>query len=229
MSRGGDVVVEAGPVGRRAVASGGPRVQALVKRTFDATLAFIGLLASLPVWAVIALAIKLDDGAATFYAQERVGLAGRRFRVLKFRSMVPSAEAASGARQASAGDTRITRCGHLLRATALDELPQLWNILRGDMSFVGPRALRPGEIEVIGNGEMEALEDVPGFEARCQVRPGLTGIAQIYAPRDIPRRLKFRYDRLYIRRQSFGLDVRLILLSFWITFRGRWESRGRKF
>jgi lipopolysaccharide/colanic/teichoic acid biosynthesis glycosyltransferase len=97
------------------------------------------------------------------------------------------------------------------------------------MSFVGPRALRPGEIEVRGDGRFERLEDVPGFEERCQVRPGLTGIAQIFAPRDVPRRQKFRYDRLYLRRQGLSLDLRLVLLSFWITFRGSWESRDRKF
>jgi lipopolysaccharide/colanic/teichoic acid biosynthesis glycosyltransferase len=143
--------------------------------------------------------------------------------------MIPDAEALVGALQARDGDPRITRVGRWLRATAMDELPQLWSIFRGDMSFVGPRALRPGEIEAIGDGRMEALEDVPGFAARCAVPPGLTGVAQIFAPRDIPRRQKFRYDRLYIRRRSFGLDLRLILLSFWITFRGTWEVRGRKF
>ena len=79
----------------------------------------------------------------------------------------------------------MTRIGRILRATAMDELPQLWNIFRGDMSFVGPRALRPGEIEVNGNGAVEKLEDVPGFADRCAVRPGLTGVAQIYAPRDV--------------------------------------------
>jgi lipopolysaccharide/colanic/teichoic acid biosynthesis glycosyltransferase len=110
----------------------------------------------------------------------------------------------------------------------MDELPQLWNIFRGDMSFVGPRALRPGEIEVNGSGALERLEDVPGFADRCAVRPGLTGIAQVYAPRDVVRRRKFRYDRFYVRRQSLWFDVRLIVLSFWITFRGRWEHRGRK-
>ena len=103
------------------------------------------------------------------------------------------------------------------------------NIFRGDMSFVGPRALRPGEIEVQGDGRVETLEEVPGFELRCAVRPGLTGIAQIYAPRDIPRRQKFRYDVIYLRQQTMALDLRLILLSFWITFRGSWESRGKKF
>jgi lipopolysaccharide/colanic/teichoic acid biosynthesis glycosyltransferase len=154
---------------------------------------------------------------------------GRVFRVFKFRSMIPHAEANVGAVQAREDDPRVTRVGRLLRATAMDELPQLWNIFRGDMSFVGPRALRPGEIERIGHGKVEMLEDVPGFTERSSVRPGLTGIAQIYAPRDIPRRLKFRYDRLYVRRQAFWLDVRLMLLSFWITLRGAWEVRGRKF
>jgi lipopolysaccharide/colanic/teichoic acid biosynthesis glycosyltransferase len=116
-----------------------------------------------------------------------------------------------------------------MRATAMDELPQLLSIFRGDMSFVGPRALRPGEIEVQGDGRHVALEDVPGFSERCRVQPGLTGVAQIYAPRDIVRRNKFRYDRIYIRRQSFALDLRLVVLSFWITFRGTWEVRGKKY
>jgi lipopolysaccharide/colanic/teichoic acid biosynthesis glycosyltransferase len=143
--------------------------------------------------------------------------------------MIPDAEARVGALQASERDPRITRAGRLLRASALDELPQLWSIFRGDMSFVGPRALRPGEIEVNGTGGLVALEDVPGFAERCGVPPGLTGVAQIHAPRDLPRRQKFRYDRVYIRRQSLWLDVQLIMLSFWITFRGTWEARGRKF
>jgi lipopolysaccharide/colanic/teichoic acid biosynthesis glycosyltransferase len=175
------------------------------------------------------MAIKLEDGGPVFYSQDRVGHGGRHFRVLKFRSMIPHADAKVGALQASAHDPRVTRVGRFMRATAFDELPQLLSIFRGDMSFVGPRALRPGEIEVRGSGRMEALEDVPGFAVRCRVRPGLTGVAQIYAPRDIPRRQKFRYDRVYIQQQSFLLDVRLILLSFWITFRGTWEARGRKF
>lgn len=201
----------------------------MLKRIFDAVLSGTGLVVSLPVSALIALAIKLQDRGPVFFRQERVGIGGRVFQVLKFRSMIPNAEAKVGALQASAGDARITKVGHFLRATALDELPQLWNIFRGDMSFVGPRALRPGEIEVSGGGRHEALEDVPGFEERCRVRPGLTGIAQIFAPRDIPRRQKFRYDKLYIRKQAFSLDLRLIMLSFWITFRGTWEARDKKF
>jgi len=204
-------------------------VSPFFKRTFDVALSGVGLIASSPVWLVLAAAVKLEDGGDVFYGQERVGLGGRPFFVWKFRSMVQNAEAAVGALQASAHDPRITRVGRWMRATALDELPQLWNIFIGDMSFVGPRALRPGEIEVRGDGRFERLEDVPGFEARCRVQPGLTGVAQIFAPRDVPRRQKFRYDRLYLRRRGLALDLRLVLLSFWITFRGQWETRGRKF
>lgn len=201
----------------------------MLKRVFDASLAAGGLVVSAPLWAVFAAAIKLEDGGPIFYRQARVGLGGRRFDALKFRSMRPDAEKTTGAIQAREADPRVTRIGRFMRATAMDELPQLVNILRGDMSFVGPRALRPGEIEAGANGRLERLEDVPGFEHRIRVRPGLTGLAQVYAPRDVPRRNKFKYDRLYVERRSACLDVRLILLSFWISLLGTWEVRGRKY
>ena len=201
----------------------------VAKRLLDMSLSGVGLLLSSPLWALLAAAIKLEDGGPIFYGQERVGEGGRVFHAFKFRSMIPDAEARVGALQASRHDPRVTRVGRLMRATAMDELPQLWNIFVGDMSFVGPRALRPGEIEARGDGSHEKLEDVPGFAERHSIRPGLTGVAQIFAPRDIARRNKFRYDRVYIRRRGFGLDLRLIALSFWITFRGRWEHRGDKF
>jgi len=151
------------------------------KRLLDVALAGSGLVVSAPVALILAALIKLGDRGPIFFSQERVGRRGRHFAALKFRSMVPDAEAS------------------------------------------------PGEIEVNGDGRVERLEDVPGFEGRCAVLPGLTGVAQIYAPRDVTRRHKFRYDKLYIRNQSFWLDIRLILLSFWITFRGTWETRARKF
>jgi lipopolysaccharide/colanic/teichoic acid biosynthesis glycosyltransferase len=206
-----------------------PALQSWTKRAFDIALSGTGLLLSAPVWALIALAVKLEDGGPIFFTQERVGIGGRVFRAMKFRSMIPDAEAKVGALQASANDPRVTRVGRLMRATAADELPQLWNIFRGDMSFVGPRALRPQEIEVDGGGASVPLDAIPGFARRCTVLPGLTGIAQIYAPRDVSRRQKFRFDLLYIRRQSLKLDVCLILLSFWITMRGTWEAREKKF
>lgn len=200
-----------------------------IKRPFDLFLSGIGILLSAPIWVLIALAIKLEDGGPVFYGQERVGQAGRLFTGWKFRSMVEDSDARFGPRQATLDDPRVTGVGRLLRATALDELPQLWNILRGEMSFVGPRALATQEIEVKGNGEPVPLEKIPGYVARHQVRPGLTGVAQIYAARDIRRKHKFKFDLLYIKKQAFWLDVKLIALSFWITFRGKWEERGRKF
>lgn len=200
----------------------------MLKRALDVSLAGVGLVVSSPLWVAIAAAIKIDSRGSVFYRQARVGEGGRPFMVLKFRSMVADAERGRGPLQADADDPRITRVGRILRATAMDELPQLWNIFRGDMSFVGPRALRPEEIEVAG-GEAVPLDRIPGFSERCRVQPGLTGIAQIYAPRDITRRQKFRFDRLYIERRSFLLDLRLIALSFWISLRGTWEERAKKF
>jgi lipopolysaccharide/colanic/teichoic acid biosynthesis glycosyltransferase len=199
-----------------------------MKRAFDMALAGAGLLMSLPLWLIFGAAIKIEDGGPVFYSQERVGVGGRTFHALKFRSMRTDAESGVGAVQAVEDDPRVTRVGRFMRKAAMDELPQLWNIFRGDMSFVGPRALRPGEVEASGSGFVP-IDRIPGYAARTAVRPGLTGIAQIYAPRDVPRRQKFRYDRLYVRRQSLWLDLRLILLSFWISVLGTWESRGRKY
>lgn len=201
------------------------RPMPVAKRLLDVTLSGVGLVASAPLWAVLAAAIKWEDRGPVFYTQPRVGEGGQVFQVFKFRSMIPDAEARVGAVQATTGDPRVTAIGRIMRATAMDELPQLLNIFRGDMSFVGPRALRPGEIEVGASGQPVSMDSIPGYAERHTVRPGLTGIAQIYAARDIPRRHKFRYDRLYLDRQSLWLDLRLIGLSFWISARGRWEAR----
>jgi lipopolysaccharide/colanic/teichoic acid biosynthesis glycosyltransferase len=199
----------------------------VLKRILDVVVSFLGILLSLPLWALIAVLIYLHDRGPVFIIQERVGLKGRIFRAFKFRSMRRGEEKLPHV-QAGEADPRVTPVGRLLRATAMDELPQLINILIGDMSFVGPRALLASEIEVHETGEED---DYVGqlFEKRCQVVPGLTGIAQIFAPRDIPRRKKFRYDLLYVRKQNFLLDVKLIFLSFWITFTAKWESRTNKF
>ena len=185
-------------------------------RVRDLVLAGMGLVFSAPMWVLFAVAIKLEDGGPVFYGEPRVGRKGRLFWSWKFRSIVLD----SGCRFDDA--PRITRIGRILRATAIDELPQLWNIFKGDMSFVGPRALLQTEIEVNRNGEATPIEAIPGYQERHQVRPGLTGVAQVYAPRDIPRRYKFRYDLAYIRNRNFWLDLKIIALSFWITFRGKW-------
>ena len=200
----------------------------MIKRAFDCALACTGLVVSAPLWALLAIAIKLEDGGPVFFRQARVGLGGHPFDALKFRSMVPDAEARTGPVQASENDRRVTRVGRLMRSTAMDELPQLWNIFAGEMSFVGPRPLRPGEVEVRGDGRMVQLDQIPGYAVRHSVRPGLTGLTQVYASRDISRTSKFRLDRVYLKRAGFWLDLKLILLSFWITGTGAWDKRNRR-
>jgi len=191
-------------------------------------LATIMLICSAPVWLIIAITIKLEDGGPVFYRQERWGRGGTRFRVRKFRTMIADSDKRYGILQAREHDHRITRVGKFLRATGMDELPQILSIWKGDMSFVGPRALAVGETLDDGKGNRISYEQIPGFYERLGVRPGLTGIATIYIPKDSSPRKKFRYDLLYIRNLSFGLDLGLIILSFWISFRGKWETRGKK-
>jgi lipopolysaccharide/colanic/teichoic acid biosynthesis glycosyltransferase len=208
-----------------AVRTAAPQ-EPFLKRPFDAGLAGLGLLLSAPLWGLIALAIKLEDGGPVFFRQERWGQGQRLMRVYKFRTMIPDADRTT---QATAADPRVTKVGHVLRATALDEMPQLLNIWIGEMSFVGPRALPINERQQREESGDLPDEQVPGFTERLRVRPGLTGIAQIWAPRDVPRRQKFKYDLFYLKKQSFWFDLKLIALSFWITFRGRWEMRGQKY
>ena len=196
-----------------------------MKRAFDIALSAAGLFGSAPLWALIALAIKLQDGGPVLLSQERVGRGGQVFRAWKFRSMIPDAERHTGPVQATTDDPRITPVGRWLRARALDELPQLWNILRGDMSFVGPRPLRPAERDTTGP-EPLLLTAVPGYDERHRVRPGLTGLAQVYAARDATRPEKFALDCEYVRRSSFALDLELIARSVWITCMGAWEAVG---
>ena len=203
--------------------------EALLKRSFDFSLSLAGLIVSSPLWILFAFLIWLEDRGSIFYKQERVGKDNRIFKVLKFRSMIKDAEKDVGPVQARENDPRVTRAGRILRATAMDELPQLINIFKGDISFVGPRALRPKESEVHDGEYKMEIEKIPGYKERHSIKPGLTGLAQIYLPADALRRKKFRYDLLYIKKQSFWLDMKIILISFWITFKGKWESRKRKF
>jgi lipopolysaccharide/colanic/teichoic acid biosynthesis glycosyltransferase len=200
----------------------------MTKRLFDIFLSSMGLLISLPLWILFSLLILIEDGWPIFYFQERVGKNGKIFKALKFRSMVKDAEKATGPVQAKEDDPRVTRIGKILRNTAMDELPQLLNIFKGDMSFVGPRAIRPEELEVNGNPQVMKIEDISGYDDRQSIRPGLTGWAQIRLPKDAPLEEKFKYDLVYVQEQNLWFDLKLIFLSFWVTFRGKWESRENK-
>ena len=200
-----------------------------LKRIFDFFFASFALLMSLPLWLIFALTIKLEDGGPVLFCQRRWGKNKKPIVVYKFRTMVANVDEKFGSVQAQENDRRITRVGRFLRATSLDEMPQILSIWKGDMSWVGPRALPINEVQIReGNGYLPD-DAIPGFDVRCKVTPGLTGMAQIYAPRDVPRRHKFRYDLIYIQNQSLLLDLKLIAMSFWITFRGKWEHRGKKF
>ncbi len=200
-----------------------------LKRTFDFVFASLGVFLSLPLWLLFGLVIKLEDGGPILYRQKRWGKDKRPIDVYKFRTMIVDADKKFGRTQAQKDDPRITRIGRLLRATSLDELPQVLNIWKGEMSWVGPRALPINEVQIKEDNGYIPDEAISGFDIRCKVRPGLTGLAQIYAPRDVRRRHKFKYDLIYIQNQSLWLDLKLIALSFWITFRARWESREKKF
>jgi len=202
------------------------RAEPRLKRPLDVALALTMLIPFAPAWGIVAIAIKHDDGGPVFYHQERWGRDGRTFSAMKFRTMATDSDQRFGIRQATEDDERITRVGRFLRASGLDEIPQLINICRGEMSFVGPRALSTSERDTDGNALN--YKNSPRFAERMAVRPGLTSIATIYLPKDATVRRKFAADVLYARRQSFLLDVRLILLSFWISFHGKWESRGGK-
>ena len=208
-----------GPVGGRGY---------LLKRPFDLFLAIIGLVIASPLWLVFSLAIKLEDRGPVLFVQDRWGKDKSKIQVYKFRTMVPNAVERFGNIQALEHDPRITRVGRLLRATSLDEMPQLLNIARGDMSWVGPRALPINEIQVQEEEGDLPDESIPGFDARSKLSPGLTGIAQIFAPRDVPGEQKYQYDAVYAGSQGLWLDVRLIFVSLWITLRARWEARGSK-
>jgi len=203
-------------------------IEPFPKRAFDIVLSGLGLILSSWLWALIWIAIIMEDGFPVLIRQRRIGKNGRIFISLKFRSMVESTLDEKVNTQATENDPRITKVGRFLRKTALDELPQLMNIFIGDMSFVGPRALLPDEVEVNGDCRNTKINNIPGYEKRVMVRPGLTGIAQIYAPRDLPRKHKFKYDLLYIRKTGFLFDLKLILISFLVTFNGTWERRSAK-
>jgi Undecaprenyl-phosphate glucose phosphotransferase len=182
---------------------------AIQKRIFDVVTASLLLVLTAPIMAAIALAIRLSSGAPVLYRQERMGLDGHVFHMLKFRTMVHDAERETGPVWARRGDPRETRVGSLLRRTSLDELPQLWNVLRGDMSLVGPRPERPVFIE-------QFRREVPGYMLRHKVKAGLTGWAQVHRWRgDTSLHERIEHDLYYIRNWSLGLDIRILLMTIW--------------
>jgi sugar transferase (PEP-CTERM system associated) len=180
-----------------------------MRRALSVIISLIGLTFALPLIPLIIIAIKLDSEGPVLYRQTRVGKAGREFEVIKFRTMRKDAEALSGPKWAGDNDPRVTRVGKFLRTSRLDEIPQLWCVLKGDMAFVGPRPERPEFIEMLS-------KEIPYYGVRHMVRPGLTGWAQIkykYGSTVEDAREKLQYDLFYIKNASIGLDLLIMFLT----------------
>jgi exopolysaccharide biosynthesis polyprenyl glycosylphosphotransferase len=184
---------------------------AVLKRLFDVVLSFVGIVLASPVMLVTALAIKLTDGGPVFYRQQRLTRNGACFNIWKFRSMRVDAEQDGVARLACEHDRRITPVGKIIRSTRIDELPQLFNILRGHMSLVGPRPERP---EIAAEYE----KSIPAFSLRLQVKAGLTGYAQVYGRYDSAPQDKLNMDLMYINNTSILEDIRLLFATLKILF-----------
>jgi lipopolysaccharide/colanic/teichoic acid biosynthesis glycosyltransferase len=193
------------------------RPMLLYKRATSIIFSLVGLLLALPLMAVIAVAIRLDSKGPVLFRQERLGLRGTIFKLNKFRSMVKDADADGVYRPAQENDLRFTRVGRWLRRARLDELPQLWNILRGDIYFVGPRPFVP-------NQEREYAEKIPFYGQRWSVRPGATGWAQVnreYCVTLEDNAEKLAYDLFYIKNMSLGLDLLIAFRTIKILLLGR--------
>jgi lipopolysaccharide/colanic/teichoic acid biosynthesis glycosyltransferase len=194
-----------------------------VRSLLEFFIAFIGLIFSLPVFFIIVVLIKTTSRGPVFYAQERVGKDGRIFEIIKFRTMSVDAESLLGPVWAKKDDIRITNLGRILRRTHIDELPQLFNVIRGDMSIIGPRPERPFFVNKL-------KEEIPGYAGRLTTKPGITGLAQSYhrsdeTIRDVQKKL--RYDMLYIKRMCLALDIKIILQTLRVSISGgKWKKKN---
>tara|TARA_Y100000768_G_scaffold251201_1_gene190855 strand:- start:633 stop:2030 length:1398 start_codon:yes stop_codon:yes gene_type:complete len=188
----------------------------ILKRFIDVLIAFIGIIICIPLWLIIGILIKVDSNGPIFYSQSRTGKEEKLFNILKFRSMISDAESETGPIWSDSDDKRITRLGKILRRFHLDETPQLINILKGDMSIVGPRPERPFFIEKL-------KEAYPFYSRRLKIRPGVTGWAQINQPfdtniKDVHQKLK--YDFYYIENLNLKLDFHILFRTIWVILRG---------
>jgi len=194
------------------------------KTLFDLTILTCTHVVLAPVfvilWIFIPTAIWLEDRGPVFYTQYRLGRNGKLFKLYKFRSMIPDAERETGAVLAADNDLRVTKVGKFIRKRALDELPQVINLWKGDISLVGPRPERP-----------ELMHDIvgvlPAYVERLIVKPGLTGIAQVYGRYATNPRHKLMYDRIYIRGMNPILDIKLLLYSVVLTLKAKWQHVQR--
>jgi lipopolysaccharide/colanic/teichoic acid biosynthesis glycosyltransferase len=185
-----------------------------VNRALDAAAASIGLALTSPVLAVAAAAIKLEDGGPVFYRQHRVGLYGNEFDLLKLRTMIVGAETKGAGISVNEGDPRITRVGRILRRLSIDELPQLWNVLRGDMSLVGPRPTLAYQVE----------RYTPRQRRRLDVKPGITGWAQVHGRARLPWDERIELDVWYVEHRSPWLDLKILARTPLALFAGTYKG-----
>lgn len=196
---------------------GVPGPEPISKRMFDYILAISAVVLTFPVWTFISMIIWLERPGPILFIKNSVTKGGRNFHQFKFRTMTPGAEMDTGPVLSQEGDNRVLNFGRILRKTALDELPQLVNILLGEMSFVGPRPQRT----VLVDGYLKVL---PEYAKRHNVLPGLSGLAQVAGDYYLTPRQKLRFDLLYIRYRSLGFDIKLLFLAFLIAFYYRWQE-----
>ena len=186
--------------------------QEIMKRIIDIVGSLIGIVITIPIFLIVGICIKMTDGGPVIYQQTRLTKNGKKFQIYKFRTMVQNAEADGKARLASEDDPRILPIGRILRATRLDELPQIYNILKGDMSIVGPRPERP-ELAA------ELEKEIPEFSFRLQVKAGLTGYAQVYGKYNTIPYDKLQMDLMYIAHPSLIEDMKIVLATVKILFK----------
>lgn len=182
------------------------------QRTEDIFLASIGLVIGIPILVIFGIAIKVETAGPVFYTQERVGQRGKIFKIYKLRSMVANAEK-NGEQWATKDDCRVTKVGKIIRKTRIDEIPQLFNVLKGDMSLIGPRPERP-------IFTVEFNEKIPGFINRLRVKPGLTGWAQVNGGYELSPKEKWKLDMYYIDNRSIKLNVRILLKTIKVVLTG---------
>jgi len=194
-----------------------PAWERRIKRGIDVVVSLLVLILGLPLWLLVALAIRLDTSGPIFYRQVRVGKNGKNFVMMKFRSMVQGAEALTGPVWAEKDDERTTRVGRLIRKLRFDEIPQFINVLRGEMSLVGPRPERPVFVE-------QLKQQIPLYTRRLKVQPGITGWAQIKGGYDQSLddvKQKLQYDLFYLENMSLRMDLKILLHTVYVMLAGR--------
>lgn len=194
-----------------------PEWEKKLKRIMDIVISFIILVISMPVMFISMIAIKLDSEGPVFFKQKRSGVDGKEFTIIKFRSMFKDAEKHTGPIWSSKGDVRVTRVGRIIRILRIDEIPQLWNVLKGEMSLVGPRPERPFFVEKLS-------KEIPYYKRRLKVRPGITGWAQVkhkYDETVEDVKIKLRYDLFYIENMSLRMDFKIIMRTIFVVLFGQ--------